>query len=55
MTKHYYNEIDSYAAQWLRNLMLKGHLPRGDVDTPAPHWAGDAPGSQATCTIPAVE
>ena len=33
MTKHYYNEIDSYAAQWLRNLMLKGHLPRGDVDT----------------------
>jgi len=28
----YYNEIDPYAAQWLRNLILQGHLPRGDVD-----------------------
>jgi DNA (cytosine-5)-methyltransferase 1 len=29
----YYNEIDPFAAQWLCNLILKGHLPRGDVDT----------------------
>jgi DNA (cytosine-5)-methyltransferase 1 len=28
----YYNEIDPFAAQWLRNLILAGHLPRGDVD-----------------------
>ncbi len=32
MTAIYYNEIDPYAAQWLRNLILRGHLPRGDVD-----------------------
>ena len=29
---HYYNEIDPYAAQWLRNLITAGHLPEGDVD-----------------------
>lgn len=29
----YYNEIDPYAAQWLRNLIAGGHLPAGDVDT----------------------
>jgi DNA (cytosine-5)-methyltransferase 1 len=29
----YYNEIDPYAAQWLRNLIDAGHLARGDVDT----------------------
>ena len=28
----YYNEIDPYAAQWLRNLIAAGHLPAGDVD-----------------------
>lgn len=28
----YYNEWDSYAAQWLRNLIAAGHLPAGDVD-----------------------
>lgn len=28
----YYNEIDPYAAQWLRNLISSGHLPAGDVD-----------------------
>lgn len=28
----YYNEIDSYAAQWLRNLIEEGHIPYGDVD-----------------------
>ena len=27
----YYNEFDPFAAQWLRNLILAGHLPRGDV------------------------
>ncbi len=32
MTVAYYNEIDPYAAQWLRNLILRGHLPRSDVD-----------------------
>ena len=28
----YYNEFDPYAAQWLRNLIVAGHLPAGDVD-----------------------
>jgi DNA (cytosine-5)-methyltransferase 1 len=28
----YYNEIDPFAAQWLRNLIAAGHLPPGDVD-----------------------
>jgi DNA (cytosine-5)-methyltransferase 1 len=28
----YYNEIDPFAAQWLRNLIAAGHLPDGDVD-----------------------
>jgi DNA (cytosine-5)-methyltransferase 1 len=28
----YYNEIDPYAAAWLRNLIAAGHLPAGDVD-----------------------
>jgi DNA (cytosine-5)-methyltransferase 1 len=28
----YYNEIDPYAAQWLRNLIDTGHIPAGDVD-----------------------
>lgn len=29
----YYNEIDLYAAQWLRNLIAAGEIPDGDVDT----------------------
>lgn len=28
----YYNEIDPYAAQWLRNLIAKGLIAPGDVD-----------------------
>lgn len=28
----YYNEIDGYAAQWLRNLVAAGLIPAGDVD-----------------------
>jgi DNA (cytosine-5)-methyltransferase 1 len=28
----YYNEIDPYAAQWLRNLIDAGHIAPGDVD-----------------------
>jgi len=28
----YYNEIDSYAAQWLRNLINAGHIAPGYVD-----------------------
>jgi DNA (cytosine-5)-methyltransferase 1 len=28
----FYNEIDPYAAQWLRNLVAAGHLPAGHVD-----------------------
>lgn len=28
----YYNEIDPYAAQWLRNLIEAGHIAPGDVD-----------------------
>jgi DNA (cytosine-5)-methyltransferase 1 len=29
----YYNEIDAYAAAWLRNLIAAGHIAPGDVDT----------------------
>jgi len=29
----YYNEIDPFAAQWLRNLISKGLIADGDVDT----------------------
>ena len=29
---NYYNEIDKYAAQWLRNLIAAGHIAPGDVD-----------------------
>ena len=32
MTWNYYNEVDAYAAQWLRNLIAAGHLPDGEVD-----------------------
>jgi DNA (cytosine-5)-methyltransferase 1 len=28
----YYNEIDKFAAQWLRNLIAAGHIAPGDVD-----------------------
>jgi DNA (cytosine-5)-methyltransferase 1 len=28
----YYNEIDPYAAAWLRNLIAAGHIAAGDVD-----------------------
>jgi len=28
----YYNEIDPYAAQWLRNLIKAGHIAPGEVD-----------------------
>ena len=28
----YYNEHDSYAAQWIRNLIAAGHVAPGDVD-----------------------
>jgi DNA (cytosine-5)-methyltransferase 1 len=27
-----YNEIDSYVAQWLRNLIAGGHIAPGAVD-----------------------
>ena len=33
MDTAYYNEIDEYAAAWIRNLILAGLLPAGDVDT----------------------
>ena len=32
MSRAYYNEIDPYAAQWLRNLIAAGHIAPGDVD-----------------------
>lgn len=28
----YYNEIDPYAAQWLRNLIAAGHIAPGEID-----------------------
>ena len=33
MREAYYNEIDPYAAQWLRNLIKAGHIADGEVDT----------------------
>lgn len=30
--KSYYNEIDPFAAQWLRNLIAAGHIAPGEVD-----------------------
>ena len=32
MRPAYYNEIDPFAASWLRALIAAGHLPPGDVD-----------------------
>jgi DNA (cytosine-5)-methyltransferase 1 len=32
MSGAYYNEIDPYAAEWLRNLIKAGHIAPGDVD-----------------------
>jgi DNA (cytosine-5)-methyltransferase 1 len=32
MSRAYYNEIDPYCAQWLRNLIAAGHIAPGDVD-----------------------
>lgn len=32
MVTSYYNEIDKFAAQWLRNLIRDGLIPEGDVD-----------------------
>jgi DNA (cytosine-5)-methyltransferase 1 len=32
MSRAYYNEIDPFAAQWLRNLIDAGHIAPGDVD-----------------------
>jgi len=29
----YYNEIEPYAAEWLRNLIKAGMIPHGEVDT----------------------
>jgi len=29
----WYNEIDPFAAHWLRNLAAAGHIPAGDVET----------------------
>ncbi|ELW9486298.1 DNA cytosine methyltransferase [Enterobacter hormaechei] len=31
-TAAYYNEIDPFAAQWLRNLIAGGHIASGEVD-----------------------
>ena len=31
-TAAYYNEIDPFAAQWLRNLIVGGHIAPGEVD-----------------------
>ncbi|MFJ5485688.1 DNA cytosine methyltransferase [Pectobacterium actinidiae] len=32
MASAYYNEIDPFAAQWLRSLIAAGHIAPGDVD-----------------------
>ena len=33
VVKVYYNEIDEFAAAWLRELMKAGQIPDGEVDT----------------------
>ena len=33
MMATYYNEYEPYAAEWLRNLIKKGLIPNGEVDT----------------------
>jgi DNA (cytosine-5)-methyltransferase 1 len=33
MSGAYYNEIDEFAAQWLRNLIGEGLIAPGEVDT----------------------
>lgn len=33
MRRDYYNEIDPFCAEWLRQLISQGDLPDGDVDT----------------------
>lgn len=35
----YYNEIDKYAAKWLRNLITAGHIAPGIVDERSIHGA----------------
>jgi DNA (cytosine-5)-methyltransferase 1 len=37
MNSAYYNEIDPFAAQWLRNLIAAGHIAPGDVDERSIH------------------
>ena len=32
MNRAYYNENNAFAAQWLRNLIVAGHIAAGDVD-----------------------
>lgn len=32
MSGAYYNEHDPFAAEWLRRLILFGHIAEGDVD-----------------------
>jgi DNA (cytosine-5)-methyltransferase 1 len=34
----YYNEIDPYTAEWLRNLIYAGHIAPGDIDTRSIKW-----------------
>jgi hypothetical protein len=31
VTRAYYNELDKFCAQWLRNLIAAGHIAPGDV------------------------
>lgn len=44
MTAAYYNEIDPYAAQWLRNLIAAGHGDAG-AGRPQPTGSATAPGA----------
>lgn len=54
-SRAYYNELDPYAAQWLRNLIAGGHIAPGDVDErsivdvrPSDLEGGRKPGSRST-------
>ena len=44
----YYNEIDPYAAQWLRNLIAAGHIAPGDVDERSNRRCSSRTTSEAT-------
>lgn len=51
----YYNEIDPFAAQWLRNLISAGYISPGDVDERSiPRWLIGFQGERDDCAPSAM-